>query len=68
MFTSVRFKLFLTFLLTTLLVVAGMYGFVRWSLNHGFNELMQARQQERVTNLTEGLTELCRQSKLDAIG
>lgn len=57
MFKSVRIKLFLTFLLTTLLVVAGMYGFVRWSLNHGFNELMLARQQERVTNLTEGLTE-----------
>ncbi len=57
MFKSVRIKLFLTFLLTTLLVVAGMYGFVRWSLNHGFNELVLARQQERVTNLTEGLTE-----------
>jgi two-component system sensor histidine kinase BaeS len=57
MFKSVRFKLFLTFLLTTLLVVSGMYAFVRWSLNHGFNEFIQARQQERVTNLLEGLTE-----------
>ena len=57
MFKSVRFKLFLTFLLTILLVVSGMYAFVRWSFNQGFNELVQTRQQERVSNLLEGLSE-----------
>jgi two-component system sensor histidine kinase BaeS len=54
---SIRFKLFLTFLLTTLLVVAGMYLFMRWSLDRGFTEFIETRQRERVENLIEGLTE-----------
>jgi two-component system sensor histidine kinase BaeS len=54
---SIRFKLFLTFLLTTLLVVAGMYIFMRWSLDRGFTEFIESRQKERVENLIEGLTE-----------
>ena len=54
---SIRLKLFLTFLLTTLLVVAGMYLFMRWSLDRGFNELVESRQHERVENLMEGLSD-----------
>jgi len=54
---SIRFKLFLTFLLTTLLVVAGMYLFMRWSLDRGFTEYIKTRQRERVENLIEGLNE-----------
>ncbi len=57
MHKSIRFKLFLTFLATTFLVVAGMYIFMRWSLNKGFSELIEARQQERVINLIDGLTD-----------
>ncbi len=57
MHKSIRFKLFLTFLLTTLLVVAGMYLFMRWSLDRGFTEFIETRQRERVENLIEGLTE-----------
>jgi two-component system sensor histidine kinase BaeS len=45
---SIRIKLFLTFLLTTLLLVSGMYAFMRWSLDRGFNEFIKSRQQERV--------------------
>lgn len=52
---SIRTKLFLTFLLTTLLVVAGMYAFMRWSLDRGFNEWVETRQHERVENLVEAL-------------
>lgn len=52
---SIRVKLFLTFLLTTLLVVAGMYLFMRWSLDRGFNEWVESRQHERVENLVEAL-------------
>ncbi|MFZ2168124.1 MAG: ATP-binding protein [Methylococcaceae bacterium] len=57
MHKSIRFKLFLTFLLTTLLVVAGMYVFMRWSLDRGFTEFIETRQRERVESLIEGLTE-----------
>lgn len=52
---SIRIKLFMTFLLTTLLVVAGMYLFMRWSLDRGFNEWIESRQTERVENLVEAL-------------
>jgi two-component system sensor histidine kinase BaeS len=54
---SIRVKLFLAFLLTTLLVVAGMYIFMRWSLDRGFTEFIETRQRERVENLIEGLTD-----------
>lgn len=57
MHKTIRVKLFLTFLMTTLLVVSGMYVFMRWSLNKGFNEFVETRQQEQVTSLIEGLTE-----------
>ena len=57
MHKSIRFKLFLAFLLTTLLVVAGMYLFMRWSLERGFNELIESRQHERVQRLIDELTE-----------
>ncbi len=57
MHKSIRFKLFLTFLLTTLLVVAGMYMFMRWSLDKGFTEFIETRQRERVESLIEGLNE-----------
>ena len=57
MHKTIRAKLFLTFLVTTLLVVSGMYIFMRWSLERGFTEFVETRQQEHVTNLIEGLTE-----------
>ena len=57
MHKSIRFKLFLTFLLTTLLVVAGMYLFMRWSLDRGFTELIETRQRERVESLIEELSD-----------
>ena len=57
MHKSIRVKLFLTFLVTTLLVVSGMYLFMRWSLDRGFTEFVETRQQEQVTNLIEGLTD-----------
>src|SRR5664280_2170550 len=57
MHKTIRVKLFLTFLMTTLLVVSGMYVFMRWSLDRGFTEFVETRQQERVTRLIEGLTE-----------
>jgi two-component system sensor histidine kinase BaeS len=57
MLKTIRVKLFLTFLATTLLVVSGMYVFMRWSLDRGFTEFVETRQQEQVTNLIEALTE-----------
>ncbi len=57
MLKTIRVKLFLTFLVTTLLIVLGMYVFMHWSLDRGFTEFVETRQQEQVTNLIEGLTE-----------
>ena len=57
MLKSIRFKLFLTLLLTTVIVVAGMYAFMRWSLNRGFSEFVETRQQEHIESLVEGLGE-----------
>ena len=57
MHKSIRIKLFLTFLLTTLLVVSGMYLFMRWSLDRGFTEFVETRQKEQVASLIEELTE-----------
>lgn len=52
---SIRFKLFLTLLLTTLLVVAGMYAFMRWSLDRGFAEFVEKRQREHLVTLLENI-------------
>jgi len=48
---SIRLKLFIAFLLTTFLVVAGMHVFMRWSLERGFNQLIESRQQEKIEQL-----------------
>nr|WP_305891811.1 ATP-binding protein [Methylomonas sp. WSC-6] len=34
-----------------------MYLFMRWSLDRGFNELVEARQHERIENLVENLSD-----------
>ena len=57
MYRTIRFKLFVTFLITTVLLVSGMYGFMHWSLHQGFTEFVQIRNQERINNLIEDLTE-----------
>jgi len=57
MYKTVRAKLFLAFLLTTLLVVSGMYMFMRYSLNKGFSEFIESRQQERMIALIDRLSE-----------
>ncbi len=54
---SIRVKLFLTFLLTTLLVVMGMHFFTRWSLEKGFAEFVEKRQLERVDKIIDVLEE-----------
>ncbi|MEC4748561.1 ATP-binding protein [Methylomicrobium sp. Wu6] len=55
MLKSIRFKLFLTLLLTTLFVVAGMFAFMRWSLDRGFAEFVEKRQREHLAVLLENL-------------
>jgi two-component system sensor histidine kinase BaeS len=54
---SIRFKLFLTLLLTTMLVVTGMYFFMRWSLDRGFAEFVEKRRAEHIAALLENLSE-----------
>lgn len=54
---TIRAKLFLIFLLTTLLTISVMYIFMRWSLERGFKEFIESRQQERVTFLINDLAE-----------
>ncbi|MGZ3814931.1 MAG: hypothetical protein ACXVA0_24565, partial [Mucilaginibacter sp.] len=57
MHSSIRFKLFLTFLATTLTVVLGMGSFMLWSFSQGFSEFTKTRHQERLKSLIESLTE-----------
>ena len=54
---SIRFKLFLAFIITTLLVVAGMYAFMRWSLERGFSEFIETRQKDKIESLIDRLSE-----------
>ena len=54
---SIRSKLFLSLLLATTLVVAGMYGFMQWSFERGFVRFVEARQQERVEGLVTRLAD-----------
>jgi len=54
---SILLKLFIALLLTTLLIVAGMHLFMRQSLNRGFTEFIEARQQERIDLLISRLVE-----------
>lgn len=54
---SIRTKLFLTLLLATSLVVAGMLGFMRWSFQAGLVELSEARRQQRIDGVRERLEE-----------
>jgi two-component system sensor histidine kinase BaeS len=55
---SIRHKLFLTLLLATALVVAVMYGFMRWSFQQGYVRLVESRQQARLEQLAGRLGEL----------
>lgn len=57
MLKSIRFKLFSTLLLTTMLVVVGMHFFMRWSLDRGFAEFVAKRRSEHVAALLENLSE-----------
>jgi two-component system sensor histidine kinase BaeS len=54
---SIRTKLFLTLLLATALVVAGMLVFMRWSFHVGLVELANERQQKRIDDIGERLAE-----------
>jgi two-component system sensor histidine kinase BaeS len=56
-FKSVRSKLFISFLLTTLLVVLAMALFMRSSLDRGFNHFIEHRQKEHITSLVDSLSE-----------
>lgn len=60
---SIRHKLFLTLLAASALVVAAMYGFMHWSLQHGFVTLLEGRQQARVERLAERLAEIYGESR-----
>ncbi|MGR9037440.1 MAG: ATP-binding protein [Gammaproteobacteria bacterium] len=57
MLKSIRFKLFFTLLLTTIIVVTAMHAFMRWSLNRGFSEFVETRQREHIETLIEGLSD-----------
>jgi two-component system sensor histidine kinase BaeS len=58
---SIRTKLFLTLLLATALVVAGMLVFMRWSFQVGLVELAEARQESRIERVRERLEERYRE-------
>lgn len=53
---SIRNKLFMTLLLAITLVVAVMFGFMRWSFQRGFVSFLEVRQQARAERLAEQLS------------
>lgn len=55
---SIRHKLFLALLAATTVVVAVMYGFMRWSFQHGFVSFLEDRQQARVERIVEQLADV----------
>ncbi len=57
MFKSIRVKLFVTLLLTTILVVAGMYCFMLVSFERGFTSFVESRQKKHIDNLLASLSE-----------
>lgn len=57
MFKSIRIKLFLTLLLAIIVVVAGMYWFMRDSFDRGFSDFVESRQKKSIENLVAHLTE-----------
>jgi two-component system, OmpR family, sensor histidine kinase BaeS len=57
---SIRTKLFLTLLLASSLVVAGMLLFMRWSFHQGLGEFARARQEERIEQIVDRLAGLYR--------
>jgi two-component system sensor histidine kinase BaeS len=55
---SVRTKLFLTLLLASLIAVIGTSAFVRWSMQRGLTELVNARESERIAEIADRLVAL----------
>jgi len=52
---SVRAKVFLTLLVASLLAVVGTAAFVRWSVERGLMELLDARESERIDAIADRL-------------
>ena len=57
MYKSIRLKLFIAFLFSTLLIVAGMYLFMLRSLNQGFTEFIETRQRQRIEQVIDNLVD-----------
>jgi two-component system sensor histidine kinase BaeS len=57
MLKSIRVKIFLTLLLTTMVVTIGMYGFMRFSFERGFMSFVESRQQKHIENVLAALTD-----------
>lgn len=55
---SVRVKLFLALLLASLIAVLGTSAFVRWSMQRGLTELVNARESERIAEIADRLAAL----------
>jgi len=60
---SVRAKVFLTLLVASLLAVVGTAAFVRWSVERGLMELLDARESERVDAIADRLLSLRAEDK-----
>ena len=52
---GIRYKLFFTLLLTTLVVVSGMMLFVQWSLDRGFVRYINTRELQQLQPLVDVL-------------
>lgn len=53
---GIKHKLFLTLMLTSCIVVAGMFGFMQWSFDRGFLEYVNTQELERLDEMVVALS------------
>lgn len=55
---SIKYKIFFTLLLTSIVVAAGLHFFIRWNFDRGFSRYVQGQELEQLDRLSEDLTEI----------
>ena len=55
---SIKYKIFFTLLLASIIVATSLHYFLRWSFDRGFSKYIQAQELEQLDRLSEDLTDL----------
>lgn len=55
---SIKYKIFFTLLLTSIVVATSLHSFLRWNFGRGFSKYVQSQELEQLDKLSEELTSL----------